>query len=81
MMSQGSRCNIPWQKIPGTEPQDLQEHPKPLNKQDETSMSADECNALSIQTETILCPSHLYKCQAYSALDSMYMLLTIIYGK
>lgn len=49
MMSQGSRCNILWQKIPRTESQDLQKHLKPLSKQGETSMSADECNALSMQ--------------------------------
>lgn len=49
MMSQGSRCNILQQKLPGTESQDLQEHPKTLSKQGEASMSADECNALSIQ--------------------------------
>lgn len=48
-MSQGGRYNILWQKIPETESQDLQEHPKPVSQQGETSTSADECNALSIQ--------------------------------
>lgn len=49
MMSQGSRCNILRQKIRQTESQDLQKHPKPLSKQGETSKSAEECNALSMQ--------------------------------
>lgn len=53
-------------KKTASESQDLQEHPKPARKQGETSMSADECNALSIQqTATIVCPLNLDKCQAY----------------
>lgn len=65
MMSQGADV-ISCGKKTASESQDLQEHPKPARKQGETSMSADECNALSIQqTATIVCPLNLDKCQAY----------------